>query len=89
MPVDEIVTMVVPPYLNTKFPPDSIMLKLAVIKLVADPEFPVTFIGQVPEDPVPVGEGTSVPIKSPKLVLAADAVDAFVPPLEIVTGALS
>jgi hypothetical protein len=36
----------------------------------------------VPDDPVPVGDGISVPIAKPRLVLAAEAVEAFVPPLE-------
>ena len=37
----------------------------------------------VPEAPVPVGEGTSVPITKPRFVLAAEAVVAAVPPLAI------
>jgi hypothetical protein len=82
VPVDEIVTMVVAPYLIIKFPPDSKTEKLVVAK-------PVALIPHEPDAPVPVGEGTSVPIARPRFVLAADAVDAFVPPLAIVTGALS
>jgi hypothetical protein len=89
VPVDEIVTMVVAPYLITKFAPTCVIVKLVVAKLPADPlALPVTFIAQVPDAPVPVGEGTSVPIASPRFVRAVDAVDAFVPPLASVTGAL-
>jgi hypothetical protein len=40
----------------------------------------------VPDDPVPVGDGISVPIAKPRFVLALAAVAAFVPPLAIVTG---
>ena len=49
--------------------------------LVTVAEFPVTLIPQVPLAPVPVGEGTSVPIAKPRFVLAAEAVVAAVPPL--------
>ena len=79
MPVDEIVTIVVEPYLITKFAPDCSIVKFVVTKVGADPEI---LIGHVPDAPVPVGDGTSVPIASPRLVLAAEAVDEFVPPLE-------
>ena len=62
-------------------------MKLAATKDVADPAaLPLMLIGHVPLAPVPVGLGISVPIAKPRFVLAADAVDAFVPPLEIGTG---
>jgi len=73
------VTIVVAPYLITKSAPTCSIVKFVVTKDGADPEI---LIGHVPDDPVPVGDGTSVPIASPRLVLAAEAVDAFVPPLE-------
>lgn len=77
------VTIVVAPYLINKFEPDCSIVKFAVTKVGADP---VILIGHVPDDPVPVGDGTSVPITNPRFVLAAEAVEAFVPPLAIVTG---
>ena len=78
------VTIVVAPYLITKLAPTCSIVKFVVTKDGADP---VMLMGHVPDDPVPVGDGTSVPIASPRLVLAADAVEEFVPPLAIVTGA--
>ena len=54
---------------------------VAKVAFVALPALPVTLILQVPDAPVPVGEGTSVPIATPKFVLAPDAVVAPVPPL--------
>ena len=44
---------------------------------------PVILIPQVPDAPVPVGDGTSVPMAKPTLVLAAEAEVALVPPLAI------
>jgi hypothetical protein len=79
VPADEMVTIVVAPYLITKFAPDCSIVKFVVTKDGADP---VILIGHVPDDPVPVGDGISVPIANPRFVLAADAVEAFVPPLE-------
>ena len=78
--------MVVAPYLINKLPPDSSMVKFVVTSVGAEP---VILIGHVPVAPVPLGEGMSVPIAKPKFVLAAEAVDAFVPPLERGTGELS
>ncbi|CAB4132807.1 hypothetical protein UFOVP252_1, partial [uncultured Caudovirales phage] len=49
-------------------------------EVVAVAAFPVTLIPHVPDAPVPVGLGTLVPMTSPRFVLAADAVDAPVPP---------
>ena len=51
--------------------------------LVAVAALPVTLMLQVPDAPVPVGDGTSVPMVNPKLVLAAEAEVALVPPLAI------
>jgi hypothetical protein len=78
-PAGVIVISVVAPYLINKLAPDCSIEKFVVTKDGADP---VMLIGHVPDDPVPVGDGTSVPIARPRLVLAADAVEAFVPPLE-------
>jgi hypothetical protein len=77
VPADEMVTIVVAPYLITKFAPDCSIVKFVVIKAGADP---VMLIGHVPVAVDPEFGGTS------KFVLAADAVEAFVPPLAIVTG---
>jgi hypothetical protein len=79
--------------------------------VVALAALPVISIFHVPLAPVPVGDGTSVPmtvpiadlaaaefaaintasptVVDPKFVLAVAAVDAFVPPLEIGTGAFN
>jgi hypothetical protein len=76
MPVDEMVTIVVAPYLINKFAPDCSIEKFVVTNDVAEP---VTLIGHVPVAVVPAFGGTS------KFVLATDAVEAFVPPLEIGT----
>jgi len=46
---------------------------------------PVTLIPHVPEAPVPVGEGTSVPITNPRFVRAPEAVVDPVPPLATAT----
>ena len=54
--------------------------KVAVVASVARVAVDA-LIDQEPDAPVPVGEGTSVPITSPKFVLAPDAVVAPVPPL--------
>ena len=51
--------------------------------VVAVAALPVMLMPQLPLAPVPVGEGTSVPMARPRLVRAADAVVAFVPPLAI------
>ena len=48
--------------------------------LVTVAALPVMLMFQVPDAPVPVGEGMSVPIANPKFVRAPDAVDAPVPP---------
>lgn len=51
-----------------------------VVAVVAVAAFPVMLIPQVPEAPVPVGLGMSVPIANPRLVRAAGAFAAPVPP---------
>lgn len=56
---------------------------VAKVAFVALPALPVTLILQVPDAPVPVGEGTFVPMTKPKFVLAPAAVVAPVPPLTI------
>ena len=71
------VTIVVAPYLITKFAPDCSIVKFVVTKDGADP---VMLIGHVPVAVVPAFGGT------PRFVLASAAVAAFVPPLAIVTG---
>jgi hypothetical protein len=38
---------------------------------------------QLPEAPVPVGDGTSLPIANPRFVLASEALEAPVPPSAI------
>ena len=81
--------MVVPLYLMTRFDPYCSIVKFVVTRDIAEPAEPDTLIDQFPVAPVPVGDGISVPIWSPKFVLAVDAVDAAVPPFEIGVGALS
>jgi len=54
--------------------------KVAVVASVARVAVDA-LIDQEPDAPVPVGDGTSVPIATPKFVLAPDAVVAPVPPL--------
>ena len=49
---------------------------VAVVALVAVAAFPEMLIPQVPDAPVPVSDGMSVPIASPRLVRAPDAVEA-------------
>lgn len=84
---------------DVKFPAESSLATLTPLKLkksvdplgVIDhaPEFaievdvPVMLIPQVPVAPVPVTLGTSVPIATPKFVLAAEAEVAAVPPFAI------
>ena len=71
------VTIVVAPYLITKSAPTCSIEKFVVTKDGAEP---VMLIGHVPVAVDPEFGGTS------KFVLALAAVEAFVPPLAIVTG---
>jgi hypothetical protein len=92
-PVEVKDAMVVAPYLKINLPPDSSTVKLVVASLVAFVAFvafvalvavaalPLMLMFQVPDAPVPVGDGTSVPITSPRFVRAFAAVVAPVPPL--------
>ena len=65
--------------------PNLAQLQATRIMVVGDVMLDRYWYGHVdrisPEAPVPVGEGTSVPIASPKFVLAPEAVVAPVPPL--------
>ena len=87
--------LLTPPYLKYSLPPDSFTVQLDVTRFVALVEFvalvalvalvavaalPEMLMFQVPDAPVPVGPGTSVPITKPRLDLAPDAVVAPVPP---------
>jgi hypothetical protein len=62
---------------------------VAFVAFVAVAAFPDIEIPQVPDAPVPFGLGTSVPITKPKLLLAAEELDAPVPPLETGTALTS
>jgi hypothetical protein len=62
---------------------------VALVAFVAVAALPEMLMPQVPEAPVPVGLGISVPIAKPRFVLAADVVVALVPPLAIGTCAFS
>ena len=53
--------------------------------MVAVAAFPEMLMPHVPEAPVPVRDGISVPIASPRFVLALEAVVAPVPPLATAT----
>jgi hypothetical protein len=67
----------------------ALVALVALVAFVAVAALPEILIPQVPEAPVPVGLGTSVPIAMPKAVLAAEAVVDPVPPLATATAALS
>ena len=56
---------------------------VAFVALVAVAALPEMLIPQVPDAPVPVVEGMSVPMTNPRFVRAPEAVDAPVPPLAI------
>ncbi len=58
----------------------AVVAEVALVAEVAVAAFPEMLMFQVPEAPVPVGLGTFVPIVNPRLVLAALADDAPVPP---------
>jgi hypothetical protein len=62
-------------------PPDAGFVAAAAVPLILIP--------QVPDAPVPVKLGISVPMARPRAVLAAEAVVAPVPPFAIVTAPLS
>ena len=55
---------------------------MAFVALVAVAALPEMLIPQVPDAPVPVSEGMSVPIANPRFVRAPEAVDAPVPPFK-------
>jgi hypothetical protein len=54
---------------------------VALVAFVAVAALPEILMFQVPDAPVPAGEGTSEPIARPRFVLAVDAEVAPVPPL--------
>ena len=59
----------------------ALVALVALVAFVAVAALPEMLMPQVPDAPVPVGDGTSEPIARPKLVLAVDAEVAPVPPL--------
>lgn len=59
----------------------AVVADVADVADVAVAAFPLILIPQVPEAPVPVSDGISVPMSKPKLVRAVEAVVAPVPPL--------
>lgn len=61
----------------------ALVALVAEVALVAVAALPEMLIPQVPEAPVPVTDGMSVPMVNPKFVLAVAAVVAPVPPLAI------
>lgn len=61
----------------------AVVAVVAVVALVAVAALPLMLIFQVPEAPVPVVDGMSVPIARPRFVRATDAVVAAVPPFAI------